>query len=132
MFKNNQKQQQNMSAGPNEINRVVEGTKFKGELDCASNIRVDGIVEGALKTTGKLVVGASGVVEGDVTCDSADVEGQILGTLNVKNRLFLKSTADIKGDIVFDKLVVEDGAKFRGQVSMQSEKSVSKVAQEQS
>jgi cytoskeletal protein CcmA (bactofilin family) len=131
MFKNNNKQNQNMSTGPNEINRIVEGTKFKGELECASSIRVDGSLEGSLNTVGKLVVGASGIVEGDVYCDSADVEGQILGTLNVKNRLFLKSTADIKGDIVFDKLVVEDGAKFRGQVSMQSEKSVSKVAQEQ-
>ena len=120
MFKGNNKQENNlMSAGPNELNRIVENSKVKGDLDCASNIRIDGTVEGTLKTTGKLVVGVNGIVEGDVICDSADIEGKILGKLNVKNRLFLKSTADISGEIVFDKLVVEDGAKFRGQVSMQ-------------
>lgn len=120
MFKGNNKQENNhMSAGPNELNRIVESSKVKGDLDCASNIRIDGTVEGTLKTTGKLVVGVNGIVEGDVICDSADIEGKILGKLNVKNRLFLKSTADISGEIVFDKLVVEDGAKFRGQVSMQ-------------
>ncbi len=122
MFKGNNKEENNMSAGPNELNRIVENSKVKGDLDCASNIRIDGTVEGTLKTTGKLVIGVNGIVEGDVICDSADIEGKVLGKLNVKNRLFLKSTADINGEIVFDKLVVEDGAKFRGQVSMQNEK----------
>lgn len=126
MFKSKNKTEVSMSSGPNELNRIVENTTVKGEINCASNIRVDGRVEGTLITTGKLVIGVNGEVEGDVICDSADVEGKVLGKINVKSRLLLKATADIKGDIVFDKLVVEDGAKFRGQVSMHNENETSK------
>lgn len=99
-------------------NRVVEGTKIVGTIHSEADIRLDGYLQGDLTVTGRLVVGPKGVIEGDVNCDNAEVEGSIKGNLNVKEVLVLKSTARIQGDVAIGKLSVEPGAVFMATCSM--------------
>ncbi len=108
--------QQNTSEGV--INRIVEDTTIVGEIKCSSNIRIDGKLEGSVSTTGKLVLGASGAVTGDIMCANAEVEGKVIGKLTVKQLLSLKATAKIEGDIHTDKISIEPGAVFTGTCSM--------------
>jgi len=75
-------------------------------------------LKGTLKTKGKIVIGQSGVIEGEVTCANADVEGKLVGTLKVDERLTMKSTAVVEGDVVAGKLSVEPGASLDGTCSM--------------
>jgi cytoskeletal protein CcmA (bactofilin family) len=100
------------------INRIVEGTSIKGDIRCESNIRIDGVFVGDLITKGRLVVGPNGKIEGNVTCQNAELEGQIKGKIQVQQLLTLKSTAKVEGDMVTDKLAIEPGANFTGSCSM--------------
>lgn len=100
------------------INRIVEGTYMKGEIKCESNLRIDGTFVGDINTKGRLVIGPSGKVEGNVQCQHADIEGLIDGKVAVQQLLTLKSTSRIEGDIMTDKLSIEPGAVFTGTCSM--------------
>jgi len=96
------------------INRIVEGTSFVGNIHCESNIRIDGKFEGELTTTGRLVVGATGRVNGQIKCTACEVEGKVEGLLQVQDLLALKSASKVHGDIYYGQLSVESGAEATG------------------
>lgn len=122
MFKEDKKNSSdNIISGSN---RIVEGTKIKGEIISQSDFRIDGEVEGTIQTTGRIVVGKAGLIRGKIICTNADVEGNIQGTLEVKNMLSLKATAHIQGEVQTEKLTIEPGAIFNVTCSMGSDKKV--------
>jgi len=96
--------------GADRLNRLVEGTIVTGEIIADSNIRIDGQLKGLVQTSGKLVIGPTGMVEGDIICNSADVEGKVKGKLTVSGILVFKSTSNFSGEMTTSKLVVEEGA----------------------
>jgi len=103
---------------PDKLNRIVENTSIEGKIDSNSNIRVDGYVKGTITTKGRIVLGPTGKIDGDVICQNADIEGSLTGTISVKELLSLKTTAKLKGDIITNKLSIEPGAVFAGTCSM--------------
>lgn len=102
------------------INIIRKGTELKGDITCAGDIRIDGVLKGTLISEGKLVVGNTGIIEGEVTCKNADVSGKIKAKLVVKELLQLKASANILGDINTYKLSIEPGANFTGTCNMGS------------
>lgn len=102
------------------INIIRKGTKINGDITCTGDIRVDGVLNGTLISEGKLVVGVTGIIEGEVTCNNADVSGKINAKLIVKELLQLKASANILGDINTNKLSIEPGANFTGTCNMGS------------
>lgn len=104
----------------NGINRIVEGTRFKGEISCESNIRIDGTFEGELSTKGRLVVGPQGSLKGTVVCQNCEVEGKLEGRLSVEELLSLKASASVDGEIHYGKLSIEPGAALTGTCFMGS------------
>jgi cytoskeletal protein CcmA (bactofilin family) len=102
------------------INIIGAGTVIEGEIKSNGDVRIDGTIRGSVTSKAKVVIGATGVVEGDVFCQSADISGAIKGKTTVSEMLFLKSNARINGDIHTGKLVVEVGASFTGNCSMGS------------
>lgn len=108
----------NESSTPEKLNRIVEGTVIDGEIKSESNIRIDGHVKGHTTTKGRLVVGPNGIIEGEVICANADIEGQLNGKITVTELLSLKASAHLNGDILTKKLAIEPGAIFTGNCSM--------------
>ncbi len=104
----------------NGLNRFVEGTIIKGDITTESNTRIDGELVGNLSTTGKLVIGKSGKIEGNIICANADIEGKVIGTIKVDGILVIKSTANIQGDILTSKIKIDENAIFNGKMSMES------------
>ncbi|REJ80944.1 MAG: polymer-forming cytoskeletal protein [Bacteroidetes bacterium] len=100
------------------INLIGAGTVIEGDVRSNGDIRIDGTVYGKIISKAKVVVGSTGVVEGDISCQNADVSGTVKGTTTVSELLFLKSNAKLIGDIVTGKLVVEVGATFTGSCNM--------------
>ncbi|MFN0032942.1 MAG: polymer-forming cytoskeletal protein [Flavobacteriales bacterium] len=100
------------------INRIVEGTTIEGEIKCESNIRIDGSFKGNLTTKGRLVIGPGGIIDGNVLCQHAEIEGLVKGKVHVQQLLSLKGTARVEGDIYTDKLAIEPGATFTGACNM--------------
>lgn len=110
-------------AKPNEnvsasVNIIGAGTTIDGEVKSSGDIRIDGTINGSVISKAKVVVGSTGKVEGDVSCQNADIFGLIKGKTTVSELLFLKSSANINGDIITSKLVVEAGASFTGSCNM--------------
>ncbi|MBP6335067.1 MAG: polymer-forming cytoskeletal protein [Bacteroidia bacterium] len=105
--------------GPNaSINLIGAGTIIEGDVRSNGDIRIDGTVHGKVISKAKVVVGSTGTVEGDVSCQNSDLSGTVKGKMSVSELLFLKSSAKIIGDIVTGKLVVEVGATFTGSCNM--------------
>ncbi len=102
------------------INIIRKGTEIKGDVKCAGDIRIDGVLNGTLYSEGKVVVGQSGIIEGEVTCKNADISGNIKANIVVRELLQLKTTANIAGDINTNKLSIEPGANFTGTCNMGS------------
>lgn len=103
-----------------ERNIIAKNTSITGDVVSEGDFRIDGIVEGTIKTSGKVIIGAEGTIEGTVECAYADIEGTFNGKLFVSEMLFLKGTATVNGDVHINRLSVEPGATFNATCSMKS------------
>jgi len=101
-----------------ERNTIAKNTSLVGDITSDGDFRVDGKIEGTVKTTGRVVIGKDGIVSGIVDCTNADIEGTFSGKLIVDQILSLKGTADISGDVIMGKLSVEPGAVFNATCAM--------------
>ncbi len=100
------------------VNIIGAGTSIEGDVVSGGDIRIDGNLKGTIRTRGKLVVGPTGTIDGEVTCQNADVSGSIRGKVVVTELLSLKNSAKINGEITTGKLAIEPGADFSGSCSM--------------
>ncbi len=83
MFKQEKEKQQTINK---EQNKIAQGTKIKGNIEAKGCFRIDGCVEGSVKTPGKVVIGKEGCVKGELECENADIEGKFSGNLkNIRN-----------------------------------------------
>ncbi|MBR5957710.1 MAG: polymer-forming cytoskeletal protein [Salinivirgaceae bacterium] len=101
-----------------QINIIGSGTTIKGDIDCNGDMRIDGKVTGNINISGKIVVGTTGDINGQINCKNSEIEGKIEGKIFVAELLVLKSTASILGDITTTKLAIEPGATFTGNCKM--------------
>lgn len=118
MFKKDSNENTSSSGDVNRTNRIVEGTKITGDIITQADFRLDGELVGNFKSTGKLVIGSTGTIKGDVNCKNADIEGRFEGKINVAELLTIKATATIQGEVNIGKLAVEPGAKFTATCTM--------------
>ncbi|MGB0367496.1 MAG: bactofilin family protein [Flavobacteriaceae bacterium] len=110
-------------------NRIERSTKITGDIVSEADFRIDGTLEGTITTSGKVVIGKEGVINGNVNCAFADVEGKFNGKIEVKESLSLKSTSSIEGEVIIGKLIVESGASFNAKCSMRSAKEVKSISE---
>jgi len=95
-----------------KTNRIVEGTIIKGDILSHADFRLDGELIGNFQSKGKIVIGPSGSITGDIICKNADIEGKFMGKINVSEILNVKAKASIHGEVSVGKLSVEPGADF--------------------
>tara|TARA_B110000003_G_scaffold72267_1_gene73640 strand:+ start:8303 stop:8719 length:417 start_codon:yes stop_codon:yes gene_type:complete len=101
-----------------EINVVAKNTLITGDIISEGDFRIDGTLEGNIKTKGRVIIGIDGSVKGKIDAINSDIEGNFLGELVVQKTLTIKSTAQISGDVIIGKLSVEPGATFNASCSM--------------
>ncbi len=102
------------------INLLGAGTIVKGEIQVNGDFRIDGTLIGNIQCKGKVVVGSTGKIEGEISCQNADFSGDIKAVVSVTELLSLKESARFSGDIKTGKLAIEPGAKFSGTCQMES------------
>jgi len=103
------------------INLIAKGTRITGNITSDGDLRVDGEIDGDLETKARLVIGASGKIDGEIRCKSCEIAGTHKGKLFVAELLSLKASSNVTGDIVTGKLSIEPGAYFAGTCSMSDE-----------
>ncbi|MBK6962584.1 MAG: polymer-forming cytoskeletal protein [Bacteroidales bacterium] len=103
---------------PSSANLIQSGTFITGDIQSNGNIRIDGTLNGTVNAGGKVILGSTGSVEGEIKCINADIEGRVNGIIKVKELLSFKATAIVTGDIYTGKLAIEPGARFTGTCRM--------------
>ena len=101
-----------------ERNVIAKNSTFVGEITSDGDFRIDGILEGTLKTKGKVIIGVDGFIKGTIEATNAEIEGKFSGELSIANILTIKAAANISGDIVVGKLSIEPGATFNASCVM--------------
>ena len=98
--------------GVQSNNSLVAGTRIEGTIFTETDIRIDGTVTGTILSKGKVVLGSSGKIEGDIECTNAVIEGKFSGNLVVTELLQVKESAVVEGDVSTGKLMVHSGSTF--------------------
>jgi len=109
---------ENNVINPQVINLIATGTKITGDIISDGDLRIDGEITGNLDTKGRLVIGSSGKITGEIRCKSCEIAGTQNGKVFVAELLSLKASSSVSGDIVTGKLSIEPGAYFAGSCTM--------------
>ena len=112
----------------NSISRISAGTVIKGEIISPNDIRIDGTFEGKVQSKGRVVIGETAVISGDIVCSDVDLWGKVEGNIFVKDTLALKEGCVVNGNLNVRKLSVELGSTFNGNCRMISEADFDRVA----
>jgi len=103
---------------PGGASLIAAGTTLKGDITSNGDIRIDGTLLGNMQCAAKVIIGANGVVEGDISGQQADIMGKVTGTIKVKELLQLKGGSVVSGNLHANKLQIEPSANFNGQCHM--------------
>jgi cytoskeletal protein CcmA (bactofilin family) len=91
---------------------------IKGEITVEKGLRVDGQIEGAVTTKGKVHVGKTGQLNAEINGGAVVIEGKVRGNVSAIDRVTLEATSNVTGDLTATKLVVHEGASFVGRVNV--------------
>ena len=97
---------------------VDSGCTIKGELEFSNSFRIDGLVEGTVRSRSELVIGEDGTVDGEIDVARCLVGGQVKGTIKASEKVVLHASAKVFGEIHAPAVVMEDGAFLEGRVDM--------------
>lgn len=114
----------------NTISRISVGTIIKGEIASSSDIRIDGTFDGKIQSNGRVVIGESASVKGDVICENLDLWGKVDGNVYVKDTLSLKQGCVVNGNVHIRRFCVELGSVFNGNCKMITEDEFEKLIQQ--
>ena len=102
-------------SGPCVIGSKVQ---LKGELQGAEAVLVEGTVEGSIRLTAELRIAPGGTVKADVSAHTVVVAGEVIGDCHATERVVLESTGRLTGNIRAPRIVIAEGASFRGTSDM--------------
>ena len=103
---------------------AVIGSKitFKGELSGDEDLLIQGVVEGTVSLKGnQLTVGKLGKVKANLSAQNIIVDGTVEGDLIAEDHIAINASSVVKGNIIAERVTLEDGAKFRGSIDMDTD-----------
>jgi len=99
--------------------RICAGLHIKGQISGNGDLDVEGKVEGPIQLgEGRLTLGAGGNLIGDVSARDAIIHGALTGNLQISGVLEIKSDGSVVGDVVTDRIIIEEGAHFKGSIEI--------------
>ncbi len=122
--------EKNETVNVNNISRISVGTDCSGTVHSKYDLRIDGSFEGELHSKGRIVVGETAVIKGDIVCENIDLWGKIEGRVYVKDTLGMKAGCSLTGSIFTRRFMVELGSEFNGTCKMIAEDEYDKKVQE--
>lgn len=110
-----------------DYNEAVEtiigaNSKFKGVINSEGSIRIDGVFEGEINSSGDVFVGPKGEVTAQIRARCANIAGSVTGNVILSDKMYIMSTGKMYGDITVGLLTIDEGAIFKGASQMTAEK----------
>lgn len=118
------------SSAGNGTTLISAGTTLKGDISSNGDLRIDGTIIGNISSNAKIVIGSSGVVEGDINGNQADIVGKVSGNIRAKDLIQLRGESEVTGNLYAGKLQIEPSATFNGQCHMGDATTVEKTVTE--
>ena len=97
---------------------VGKGTALNGNIASNGDLRFDGRLDGNIETTGHVVVGATGIIIGNISAASIDIVGSVTGNISAAGNLSVHSTGQLIGDIRVKSLNIAEGGILQGHCDM--------------
>jgi cytoskeletal protein CcmA (bactofilin family) len=97
---------------------IGNGIQVRGKLSGSGDLVVQGRMEGQVELQAHVTVEESGVVVADLETQELTVDGQVSGNTNASQRISISKSAVYVGDLRAPRVVIEDGARFRGTIEM--------------
>lgn len=104
--------------GPCVIGRAIT---IRGNLSGSEDLLVEGRVEGSVTLKNHLSIEETGVVEADIDVEDLTVRGEMKGDINAAQSVSINANARVVGNVRAPRVIIEDGARFRGQIDMDVE-----------
>ena len=95
-----------------------EGVEFQGELSFTHGIRIDGTVQGKIRSDATIIIGPKGKVSADIAIRSISINGELRGTIHASERVEIHKMGRVFGDLYTPCLIIEAGAVFEGKCNM--------------
>jgi cytoskeletal protein CcmA (bactofilin family) len=104
---------------PNTI--IGSSIVIDGEISGDEELVVQGTVKGKISVKERLVIESSGVVEADIESQTVTISGQVRGNISASDKVELTADGRMVGDIKAPRILIADGATFKGQIDMDVE-----------
>lgn len=105
-----------------DVAQIGKSVVIKGELSGSEDLYLDGEVEGSIELHDhNLTVGPNGRVRANVNAKEVIVHGKVDGNITSSDRVELRKSAVLVGDIVTQRIVIEDGAYFKGGIDIRKD-----------
>ena len=97
---------------------IAAGMKIVGDIESTGVVKIEGIVEGAVRGARQLLLGRQGTVHGDIRAHEVVIGGTVVGTIIADERVEIQGTSSVQGDIHTKSIVVLEGGVINGNVRM--------------
>lgn len=89
-----------------------------GDITLTGTVKIDGFVNGNLKTKGDVIVSAKAEVNGDITGHNILIAGTVVGDVTAKGQVSMISKGKLKGDITYAAMAMEEDSEITGSCSL--------------
>jgi cytoskeletal protein CcmA (bactofilin family) len=123
-----------VAGGPPEVSQkrrlthIAAGTVIRGEVTGSTELLVEGQVVGEVRVEAAVIVGAEGSVEGPVTAPVVRIGGRVAGNVQAADRVEVSPSGSLEGDVSAPRIVIAEGAFFKGSVEMKGDKGEKRAA----
>jgi len=101
---------------------IAEGVEIRGQIQSKGSLRVDGSIDGGMDIQGDLIIGATGILKGELKAVNIILAGKLEGNLVASGKLEITSTGKIKGDVQCSVFTIEEGGIMDGNSRMSGNK----------
>jgi len=106
-----------------DVGHIGKSVVIRGELSGSEDLYLDGEVEGDINLRDhKLVIGPNGKIKANITARDVVVHGRVTGNVTASERVELKRSCSLAGDVTTQRIVIEDGAFFKGAIDIKEAK----------
>ncbi|NQT30288.1 MAG: polymer-forming cytoskeletal protein [Candidatus Saganbacteria bacterium] len=114
------------------VDTIIGGkAKFKGELNSAGAVSVNGHFEGKLNAGGDVIISRGSKIAGDIKGKTVIVSGNVDGNISASHSLEITKNGRVHGDLIGGKIIIEEGSSYRGKVRVESSGGEEKDEQEE-
>jgi cytoskeletal protein CcmA (bactofilin family) len=115
-------QSSSTSAQRRRVTHIAAGSRVEGLLSGPTELLIEGEVHGEIRVESAVMIGTEGVVQGPISAQVVRVGGRVVGDVQAVDRVEVAPSGSLDGDISAPRVVIAEGAFFKGRIDMRSDR----------